>query len=90
MTEADFSSYRTVREISEGYITISPVFLKRFSPGSLRVINRELMKASIGVRAAHTDYKDIKQVRAKNLKLSRLNHAIRVIQTYCKERKIGL
>jgi hypothetical protein len=90
MTEADFSSFRTVQEISEGYIAVNPVYLKKFAPGTLRVIHRELHKKMISVRAERTDYADIKQVRDKNLKLSRLNHAIRIIQAYCKERKIPL
>ena len=90
MTEADFSSYRTVKEIADGYIAINPVYLKKFSPGTLRVIHRELHKKMISVRAERTDFADIKQVRDRNLKMSRINNAIRMIQAYCKERKIPL
>ncbi|OGL42595.1 MAG: hypothetical protein A2161_08915 [Candidatus Schekmanbacteria bacterium RBG_13_48_7] len=90
MTEADFSAYRTIQEVSEGYISLNPVFLKKYSPGTLRIINRELIKASIAVRAERTDYSNIKMVRDKNMKLSRLTHAIRIVQAYCKERKIQL
>ena len=90
MTEADFSAYRTVREVATGYITINPIYLKKFSAGTLRVINRELLKASIAVRAEKTDYNDIKLVRDKNMRLSRINHAMKIIQEFCKERKIQL
>ena len=90
MTEADFSAYRTVKEVSEGYISINPIYLKKFSPGTLRIINRELLKASISVRAEKFDYTDIKLVRDKNMRLSRINHAIKIIQEFCRERKIQL
>lgn len=84
------SMSRMAKELSEGYLTLSPTMLKGTQPDILRTLNREIIKALQNARGAQVDLENFMELKEKNTKITRLNHALQVLKHFCKERKIIL
>lgn len=78
------------KDIGGGFINLNPTMLKGTQPDTLRMLNRELMKALQTARSLTVDQEDYKQIKAKNMQISRLNHAMQILKHFCRERKINL
>lgn len=84
------SMSRLAKEISEGYITLSPVMLKNVPVSILTKFHRELLKMLQSVRGLSIDSENFKEIKEKNMKISRVNHAMQILKYFCKERRIHL
>lgn len=84
------SMSRLAKEISEGYITLSPTMLRGTPPDTLRNLNRELIKTLQSIRGTAVDLDNFKELKEKNTKITKLNHALQVLKNFCTERKIIL
>jgi hypothetical protein len=77
-------------DVSEGYATVNPIFLKSFDKEILKDFYKELAKAQNDIRIEKFPTNDIFAIRTRNLKLQRLYSATMIIRTYAKDRKISL
>lgn len=77
-------------DITEGYVTVNPIFLKSFEPKYLRDFYKEISITQIVIRGEKFPTNDIPAIRTRNLKLQRLFSALMIIKNYAKERKIPL
>ena len=75
------------RDIAEGYIFVSPIFLKRFEREALKKLLAAIMKTMTLVRNERFPTGDVEAIKKRNLQLSRLNNASTVMKNFAKERR---
>lgn len=78
------------REIGDGFRSLTPVILKRYTPADLKVINTSLQQVLRETRAEVTPAEDAEAVRKKNLRLQRLNQAVLSLTNYCRQNRVAL
>jgi len=70
------------KDIAEGYVTVNPVALKKFSTADLQQLDVEVDKLSREVRGENPPQDDVQAIQKKNRKLQRLQQARLVVQTF--------
>jgi hypothetical protein len=75
-------AWKVAEDIAEGYISLNPVFLKRYAAGEMSSLQQELDKASRDLRATVIPQDDADASQKKNRKLLRLSQANIVLQAY--------
>lgn len=81
------SAYAMSREISEGYILISPNSLKKYSDQEIRELQRELEKIQREARAEQPSLDDLNAIKKKNRKIQRISTALMTIRNFLQLRK---
>lgn len=82
------SAYKAAIDISRGYLSLNITMLKRIMPSHIKSIYFELRKELNILRASIVDQKDEEAVREKNLKISRIVAAMRLMDLYMRQNKI--
>lgn len=77
-------------EISEGFITVNPIFLKPFDESNLKYLYNAIARRQIEIRAEPFPYNNVKGIRKRNLKLQRLYSALIVIKNFSREKRLIL
>jgi hypothetical protein len=93
MAESGFrgKSMRVVAiDVAEGYISVNPLFLKKFDKDMVKELYDHLNKALTGTRNEKVDFTDLMVLRTRNLKLQRLHNAIIVLRNIAREKRIPL
>ncbi len=75
------------KEIAEGYIFVSPIFLKKFNQEILKKLLAAIDKTMHIIRNDKFPTGDIDGIKRRNVRLSRLNNASTVIKYFAKERR---
>lgn len=83
------SSYKVASDIAKGYLNINMVMLKRTAPATIKSILFELRKELNSIRASIVPADDEEGIRDKNLKISRINSAMRLIDVYMRKNKLN-
>lgn len=78
------------REIGDGFRSLTPVTLKRYTPADLKVINNSLQQVLRDTRGEVPPPDDAEATRKKNLRTQRLNQAILLLANYCRQQRIAL
>ncbi len=78
------------REIGDGFRSLTPATLKRYTATDLKVINTSLQQVLRETRAEVTPAEDAEAVRKKNLRLQRLNQAIVSLTNHCRQHRIPM
>ena len=78
------------KDISEGYITVNPIFLKGLDEESLKGLYQAIQKVQSVIRGEKFPFNDIEAIRTRNMRLQRLHLALVVIKNFARERKIIL
>ena len=93
MAESGFrgKSMRVVAvDVAEGYISVNPLFLKKFDKDMVKELYDHLNKALTSTRNEKTDFTNIVVLRTRNLKLQRLHNAMIVLRNIAREKRIPL
>jgi hypothetical protein len=93
MAESGFrgKSMRVVAvDVAEGYISVNPLFLKKFDKDMIKDLFDHLNKAMTGTRNEKIDLANQASVRMRNMKLQRLHNAMIVIRNTAREKRIPL
>lgn len=77
-------------DITEGYITINPIFLKPFEKDDIKALCKAIERKQVEIRAEPFPYNDTNLIRKRNLKLQRLYNALMIINNYAREKNILL
>lgn len=77
-------------DISEGYLTVNPIFLKSLDDDSLKALYQEIIKVQAEIRAEKFPHSDTQLIRYRNMRLQRLHQSLMVIKNFARERKIML
>ena len=77
-------------DISEGYLTVNPIFLKSLDDESLTGLYNEIRKCQSEIRSEKFPHNDPQLIRSRNMRLQRLHQALAVIKNFARERKVIL
>jgi hypothetical protein len=93
MAESGFrgKSMRVIAiDVAEGYVSVNPLFLKKFDKDMVKELYDHLNKALTSTRNEKTDFTDHIVLRTRNLKLQRLHNAMIVLRNVAREKRIPL
>lgn len=69
-------------DIAEGFITVNPLFLKKFSERDLKELHDVLIKKQRQIRTEPFPFNEPLLIRKRNIKLQRIHQAIVVIKNF--------
>lgn len=78
------------RDVADGYFSITPVVLKNYAPTELKIIFNSLNQVMREIRSTQIPQEDVMAVKQKNMKISRLNSALMLIQNHCRRHRIPI
>lgn len=84
------SPKKMAQDVAEGFFSLSPPMLKKYTPADLKIIMSSLAQVKREIRQVQVPLEDVMLVKAKNMKLSRLNQAETVVRSYCKKKRIPI
>ena len=84
------SPKKLAQDIAEGYLMLTPPLLKNYTPADLKTIVVNIGIVARELRQVVIPLDDVMIIKARNMKLSRLNQADVVIQAFCKKHKYPL
>ncbi len=93
MAESGFkgkSMKMVTMDVAEGFITVNPLFLKRFDNAMIKDLFENLNKTMILVRNEKIDLTNQASVRTRNMKLQRLHNTLIIIRNTAREKRIPL
>ncbi len=77
-------------DVAEGYISVNPLFLKKFDKDMIKDLFDNLNKALTATRNAKIELADIAAIRTRNMKLQRLHNAMIILRNTAREKRIPL
>jgi hypothetical protein len=77
-------------DVAEGFISVNPLFLKKFDKDMIKALYEHLNKAMTGTRNEKLDLTNQASVRTRNMKLQRLHNAMIIIRNVAREKRIPL
>jgi hypothetical protein len=77
-------------DVTEGYVSVNPLFLKKFDKDMVKELYDHLNKALTLTRNEKTDFTDHVVLRTRNMKLQRLHNAMIVLRNIAREKRIPL
>jgi hypothetical protein len=78
------------QDVSEGYTTVNPIFLKPFDADTLKELYQALMKTQAEIRGDKFPYSDVQAIRWRNLRLQRLHIAAVIVKAYARDKRIPI
>lgn len=78
-----------VSDIVDGFITVNPLYLKKFKTDELTALYQLINRKQLEIRTEIVSLNDIASIRIKNMRLQRINTAINTISYYLKSKKIS-
>jgi len=78
------------KDVAEGFVTVNPQLLKRFTADNYKEMLQFLRKTQKEIRGQSFPTNDILSIRKRNVRLQRLHQAITVIEYFARERRIPL
>lgn len=82
------SPKKLAQDIAGGFIMLSPPMLRSYSAADIKLVLNNLAIVTRDIRGEQVPLDDILALKARNMKLSRLNQAEIIIRAYCKKRRI--
>lgn len=78
------------KDISDGYVTVNPIFLKSLDEETIKGLYQAIQKVQAIIRGEKFPFNDIEAIRTRNMRLQRLHLALVVLKNFARERKIIL
>ncbi|BCR06000.1 hypothetical protein DESUT3_30690 [Desulfuromonas versatilis] len=82
------SPKKMAQDIADGFLSLSPPMLKPYTAADLKTILANLAMVARELRQEQIPQEDVMALKAKNMKLSRLNQAEVVIRAYAKKKRL--
>ncbi len=77
-------------DVAEGFVSVNPLFLKKFDKDMLKELFETITKAMTTTRNEKLLFNDPVGLRTRNMKLQRLHGALIVIRNSAREKRIPL
>ena len=93
MAESGFkgkSMKAVAADVAEGYVSVNPLFLKKFDKDMIKDLYDNLNKALTGTRNEKVSLSDQPSLRMRNLKPQRLHNAMIILRNIAREKRIPL
>lgn len=84
------SPKKLVQDIANAFFTLSAPMLRQYDTADLRTLLANIAIVARDIRAEQVPLEDVMALKAKNLKLSRLNQAEMIIRAHGKKNRIPL
>jgi len=81
---------KLAQDISNGFQSLSPPVLKKYTPADLKIILANLTLVQREVRQLQIPLDEVMQLKEKNMQISRLNQALMVLRSYCKKMRMPI
>jgi hypothetical protein len=78
------------KDIADGFVTMNPQFLKRFSAENYKDLHQCLRKGQKEIRAEVFPTNDTLSIRKRNIRLQRLHQAVTVVEYSAREKRFAL
>lgn len=78
------------KDVANGFFSVNPLSLKKFTPEALKEFHHQLKKAQGEVRNSKFLSHDIMAIRDRNMRLQRLHQSLIVLEHTARERKVAL
>ena len=75
-------AWKVASDLSEGYLTLNPVTLKKYEKHEVDALQKELEKLTRDMRSMIVPQDDAEAAQTRNRKLLRLNQATVVLQAW--------
>lgn len=82
------SPKKMAQDIADGYLMLTPPMFRQYTAADLKIILSHLGIVARELRSEKIPLEDVMALKARNMKLSRLNQCEVVIRAYCKKRRI--
>ena len=77
-------------DVAEGYVSVNPLFLKKFDKDMVKELYEHLNKALTATRNEKIVLTDQALVRTRNMKLQRLHNAMIILRNVAREKRFPL
>ena len=77
-------------DVAEGFITVNPLFLKKFDKDMIKNLFDNLNKTLTLIRNDKIDFTNQTDLRMRNMKLQRMHNAMIIIRNIAREKRIPL
>jgi len=77
-------------DVAEGYITVNPLFVKKFDNNMIKGLYENLNKGMTEIRNEKVSYTDTVSLRQRNMRLQRMHNALIVLRNIAREKRIPL
>lgn len=77
-------------DVAEGYVTVNPLFVKKFDKDMIKGLYESITKGMTSVRNEKVVYSDTAALRTRNMKLQRMHSALIVLRNIAREKRIPL
>ncbi|OGW35685.1 MAG: hypothetical protein A2010_06745 [Nitrospirae bacterium GWD2_57_9] len=77
-------------DVAEGYVSVNPLFLKKFDKDMVKELYENLNKAMTATRNEKLDLTDQAALRMRNMRLQRLHNAMIILRNTAREKRIPL
>lgn len=81
---------KLAEDIAGGFYSLSPPTLKKYTPADLKIILNNINQVKREIRQAQVPIDDVQLLKAKNMRISRMNQAEMVLRNYCKKKRIPI
>ncbi len=78
------------KDISDGYLTVNPIFLKSLDEEAIKGLYQAIQKVQSIIRGEKFPFNDIEAIRTRNMRLQRLHLSLIILKNFARERKIIL
>jgi hypothetical protein len=77
-------------DVAEGYVSVNPLFLKKFDKDMIKDLFEHLNKAMTSTRNEKIELSDQAALRTRNMKLQRLHNAMIILRNLAREKRFPL
>jgi hypothetical protein len=77
-------------DVAEGYVTVNPLFVKKFDKDMIKGLFENINKVMTSTRNEKITFTDQAVLRTRNMKLQRLHNALIVLRNIAREKRIPL
>ncbi len=81
---------KLAQDIADGFHSLSLPVLKKYSPADLKIILTNMSIVKRDIRQILVPPDEVQLIKAKNMKVSRLNQAEMVLRSFCKKKRIPI
>lgn len=81
---------KLAEDIAEGFYSLSPPTLRKYTPADLKIILYNINLVKRELRQAQVPLEDTQLLKAKNMRISRMNQAEVVLRNFCKKKRITI
>jgi hypothetical protein len=76
------------RDVADGFLSLTPLFLKHLDEGGFRALHHQLRKLQTEVRGSRFPTHDTAGIRSRNLRLQRLHQSLIIIEHTARQQRI--